>query len=97
MLTNILLKFKSTFKKQSVPDYQFIVHHIRATDRVFFGPFKNHKELDAFFEDPKNKGIHCSVELLISPTCPKEQYWYNPPEYLIEHHSYLFERDSLNA
>lgn len=75
-----------------IPDYQWIIHHCRSTDRVFFGPFKNYQEIDNFFEDPKNKGIQCSVELLISPTCPKDQYWYNPSEYLLEHHSYLFKR-----
>lgn len=71
--------------------YSFIVHHTRATDRVFFGPFNSYKELDQFFADPKNKNIHCVVELLISPNCPKEQYWYNPQEYLLENHPYLFE------
>lgn len=98
-MKNLFIKFISIFKKQQehIPDYQFIVHHCRATDRVFFGPFKNHRELDAFFDDPKNAGIQCAIELLISPNVSKEQYWYNPNDYLREHHSYLFEREPINA
>ena len=93
-----ILKFLKNKKKTNFqPHYSWIVHHVRSTDRVFFGPFKSYKELDAFFDDPKNKGIHCSVELLISSDCPKDQYWYNPTDYLLENHSYLFERETQNA
>ena len=90
-----ITKIKSKFIKTNSPQithYSWIVHHTRATDRVFFGPFNNYVELDAFFDDPKNKNIHCSVELLISPSCPKEQYWYNPQDYLLDKHPYLFDR-----
>jgi len=90
-LFNVL---KKKFNRSpSAPDYQWIVHHCRSTDRVFFGPFKNFTELDAFFDDPKNKGINCAVELLISPTCPKDQYWYNPSDYLRDNHPYLYTRE----
>lgn len=95
MIKKIINKLIFTIRPQnteSIPDYQWIIHHCRSTDRVFFGPFKNYEEIDKFFEDPKNKGIQCAVELLISPTCPKDRYWYNPNEYLYEHHSYLFKR-----
>lgn len=89
--------FKKIFKrKKELPHYQWIIHHCRDTDRVFFGPFKNHKELDDFFDDPKNRGIQCGIELLISPTCPKEQYWYNPTEMLREKYSELFYREPIN-
>lgn len=87
-------------KLQTIPSpvhYSWIIHHVRATDRVFFGPFKSYKEVDSFFDDPKNKNIHCSLELLISPDCPSDQYWYNPNEYLLEKHPYLFEREPYNA
>ena len=92
---NIIFKLKSIFKKElakePIQDYQFIIHHQRATDRVFFGPFKNYEELNKFFQNSKNSGVQHCVEILISPTCPKEQYWYNPPKYLEENHSYLFQ------
>jgi hypothetical protein len=89
--------FKKLFRKKPQQDYQFIVHHTRSTDRVFFGPFKNYKELDTFFEDPKNRSIQHGVEILISPTCPQDRYWWSPLEYLAEHHDYLFERDEKHA
>jgi hypothetical protein len=94
---NIFTKIKNKFIKTKSPQiahYSWIVYHTRATDRVFFGPFSSYKELDAFFDDPKNKDIQCGIELLISPNCPKEQYWYNPNDYLLENHPYLFQRDS---
>jgi hypothetical protein len=88
---------KNENKIQPQQHYSWIIHHVRATDRVFFGPFKDYRQVDNFFNDPKNKGIQCSVELLISPNCPKEQYWYNPTEYLLDNHFYLFDRDPQNV
>jgi hypothetical protein len=39
--------------------YQWILHHVRATDRVFFGPFESYEELDEFYETiPKAQQIH---------------------------------------
>jgi hypothetical protein len=96
MIKKIINKLIFRIKPQNTVEqthYQWIVHHCRSNDRVFFGPFNSYKELDAFFEDPKNERIQCSVELLISPNCPKEQYWYNPTDYLLENHSYLFDRE----
>jgi hypothetical protein len=87
------LKKKNTPLIESQIHYSWIIHHVRSTDRVFFGPFKSYKEVDAFFDDPKNKSIQCSLELLISPDCPQEQYWYNPNDYLRDKHPYLFDRD----
>lgn len=94
IFNKIIFKFKPQNTVEE-PHYQWIVHHCRSTDRVFFGPFKNYQELDTFFDDPKNQGIQCSIELLISPNCPKDQYWYNPHEYLSEKHSYLYHREDL--
>lgn len=92
-----LFKKKNKILTHSEIHYSWIIHHVRATDRVFFGPFSSYKQVDDFFNDPKNKGIHCSLELLISPNCPKEQYWYNPHDYLLKNHPYLFEREPEDA
>lgn len=92
----LINKIKNLILPKTIkPQYQWIIHHTRATDRVFFGPFSSYKEIDKFFDDPKNQHIQCNVELLIGPDCPREQYWYNPLEELIEKHPYLFERDSV--
>lgn len=62
------------------PKYQWILHHTRSTDRVFFGPFESLAEIDEMYDTiPHAEHIHCSIELLINPfVCPKEQWWYNP-------------------
>lgn len=83
--------------KQELPHYQWIVCHNRSTDRVFFGPFKNFKELDEFFQDPKNERVQHSIELLVSPTCPKEQYWYNPLDKLLIKYPDLYYQEEANA
>lgn len=96
----IINYIKTKFFKAPISNevhYSWIIHHCRSTDRVFFGPFKSYKEIDDFFADPKNHGVQCSVELLISPNCPKEQYWYNPYDYLRDNHPYLFEREPEHA
>ena len=96
-LFNLNKKQELNKQEEELPHYQWIVHHCRSTDRVFFGPFKSYKELDDFFEDPKNERIQCSVELLISPTCPKDQYWYNPIDILLDKYPDLYYREELNA
>lgn len=77
---------------QDNQDYQWIIVHTRATDIVYFGPFKNYEELDKFFEDPKNRNIQCNVHLLISPSLDSKDYWYNPQDKLLEVADYLFDR-----
>lgn len=76
------------------PRYQWILHHVRATDRVFFGPFDSYQELDEFYETiPKAQQIQCCVELLINPfVCSSDNWWYNPMEELMENNPELFER-----
>lgn len=96
-MKNIFSKLFNRKKSEQLPHYQWIVHHCRSTDRVFFGPFKNHQELDEFFDDPKNKGIQVGIELLISPTCPKDQYWYNPQDMLREKYPELYYRKPEDA
>ena len=65
-------------EKPETPNYSLILHHVRATDRVFFGPFKNMTEVDNFFKsNPEAKKVSKSIEVLISPTCPPEHWWNN--------------------
>lgn len=80
------------------PQYQWILHHVRSTDRVFFGPFKSYEELDMFYETiPEANRIHCHVELLINPfIVPSSNWWYNPQENLLETNPELFERKQLS-
>jgi hypothetical protein len=89
-LFNLNKKQELNKQEEELPHYQWIVHHCRSTDRVFFGPFKNIKELDDFFKDPKNERVQHSIELLISPTCPKDQYWYNPLDQLSTNYPALY-------
>lgn len=76
------------------PKYQWILHHTRATDRVFFGPFKSYEELDLFYETIENaERIHCSVELLINPfVATSLEWWYNPYDELEKYNPELFKR-----
>jgi hypothetical protein len=86
------IKFIIFNKKNKNQHYQWIIHHTRSTDRVFFGPFKSLSEVDNFFKNnPQAVHVSRGLELLISPHCPSEQWWYNPNEYLQQHHSYLFD------
>jgi hypothetical protein len=72
--------------------YQWILHHVRATDRVFFGPFESYEELDEFYETiPKAQQIHCCVELLINPFIT-EDWWFNPFDDLEKKYPELFKR-----
>ncbi len=87
-------KIKSILSKQNKKQqhYQWIIHHTRATDRVFFGPFNSLTEVDNFFKNnPKAKTVSRGLELLVSPDCPPEQWWYNPNDYLQQNHTYLFD------
>lgn len=81
--------FKSKKQQQN---YQWIIHHTRSTDRVFFGPFSSLTEVDNFFKNvPEAERVHRSLELIISPQCPPDQWWYNPNDYLADNHPYLFD------
>lgn len=65
-------------EETETPNFSIILHHVRATDRVFFGPFKNMSEVDKFFKsNPEARRISKSIEILISPTCPPEHWWNN--------------------
>ena len=76
------------------PKYQWILHHVRSTDRVFFGPFDSYDELDEFYQTiPEATRIQCHVELLINPfVCEPNKWWYNPMDELKENHPELFYR-----
>ena len=78
----------------SKPKYQWILHHVRSTDRVFFGPFNSYKELDEFYETiPNANRIHCCVELLINPFVAScDEWWYNPYDELEKKNPELFNR-----
>ena len=81
------------------PKYQWILHHVRSTDTVFFGPFENYKELDLFYETiEKAEQIHCYVELLINPfVAPCDEWWYNPYDELQKKNPELFNRKKEEA
>lgn len=76
------------------PKYQWILHHTRSTDRVFFGPFDSYEELDEFYTTiPKAEQIQCCVELLINPfICAVDEWWYSPLDQLKEKNPELFYR-----
>lgn len=86
-------KIKSIFKPKKIQsDYQWIIHHTRSTDRVFFGPFQSLTEVDNFFKNnPEALHVSRGLELLISPQSSPKQWWYNPNDYLQQNHSYLFD------
>jgi hypothetical protein len=61
------------------PDYHIILHHTRATDRVFFGPFKNITEVENWYKtNPHSSQVKNSIEVLISPYSNPEDWWYIP-------------------
>jgi len=61
------------------PDYHIILHHTRATDRVFFGPFKNITEVENWYKtNPYASQVKNSIEVLISPYSNPEDWWYIP-------------------
>ena len=61
------------------PDYHIILHHTRATDRVFFGPFKNITEVQDWYKtNPHASQVKNSIEVLISPYSNPEDWWYIP-------------------
>lgn len=77
------------------PDYQIILHHTRATDRVFFGPFKNMTEVKNWYAiNPHAHQVKNSIEILISPYSDPDYWWYIPLEYpddLTESQSAIFQ------
>lgn len=77
------------------PKFQWILHHTRSTDRVFFGPFDSYAELDRFYGTiAKAEQIHCCVELLINPfVAAYDEWWYNPHEELVKNNPELFIRE----
>jgi len=81
-------------KMNNKPKYQWILHHTRSTDRVFFGPFDSYEELDLFYSTIANaERIHCSVELLINPfVASYDEWWYNPYDELEKKNPELFKR-----
>lgn len=76
----------------SKPKYQWILHHTRSTDRVFFGPFDSYEELDKFYGTIANaERVHCCVELLINPfVASYDEWWYNPYDELMKKNPELF-------
>jgi hypothetical protein len=85
------LKFILFKQKKQPQHYQWIIHHTRATDRVFFGPFNSLTEVDNFFQNnPEAQRVSRGLELLISSQCPPKQWWYNPDDFLKDNHSYLY-------
>lgn len=79
---------------KSKPKYQWLLHHIRQNDRVFFGPFESYEELDKFYETiPKAEQIQCCVELLINPfVATSQEWWYNPFDEIEKTNPELFKR-----
>lgn len=88
MIKKIINKFKSPPVVQ--PDYQIIVVHTRATDRVYFGPFKNITELNNWqVTNPAASRVSPSIQLLISPNANPDEWWYtslNDPQSLKPSH-----------
>lgn len=82
MINKFFNKFKSLFIKTEVdsqPDYHIILHHTRATDRVFFGPFKNMTEVQDWYKsNPHALQVKNSIEILISPYSNPDDWWYIP-------------------
>jgi len=94
-VTKICQCFKSVFKKEL--KHQWIIRHDRATDSVYFGPFKSMTEAETFiskFQNHTTKGYGPGLTLLLNPNLPSEEWWYNPLDKLIKDHSYLFESKS---
>jgi phage terminase large subunit len=61
------------------PDYHIILHHTRATDRVFFGPFKNITEVQDWYKtNPHASQVKNSIEVLVSPYSNPDDWWYIP-------------------
>jgi len=90
----IIKWFKSLFKKKL--KHQWIIRHDRATDSMYFGPFKSMTEADAFifkFENHTTKGYSAGLTLLLNPNVTPEEWWYNPLDSLIKNHSYLFKSE----
>ena len=77
------------------PDYQMIIVHTRATDRVFFGPFKNMTEIKHWYStNPETEKVYPSTQILISPHANPDEWWYIPldhPEDLTESQSAIFQ------
>ena len=76
------------------PKYQWILHHVRATDRVFFGPFENFDEIDLFYQTiPRAEQVNCFAELLINPfECTADEWWFTEIDKLQEKNPELFKR-----
>jgi hypothetical protein len=85
ILKLFLNKIKSLFIRSqlnSQPDYHIILHHVRATDRVFFGPFKNMTEVKDWYKtNPHAAQVKNSIEVLISPYSNPDDWWYIPLEH----------------
>lgn len=98
-VTKICRCFKSLFKKEL--KHQWIIRHDRATDSVYFGPFKSITEAETFivkFQNHTTKNYSPGLTLLLNPNLPAEEWWYNPLDKLIKNHSYLLNQNlkSLN-
>ena len=73
------------------PDYHIILHHTRATDRVFFGPFKNITEVQDWYRtNPHASQVKNSIEVLVSPYSNPDDWWYIPLD-----HPYMLNPDQL--
>ena len=91
----MIKKVKSIFVKPKTQlNYQIILHHTRATDRVFFGPFKNMTEVKNWYAtNPYAHEVKNSIEILISPYSDPEHWWYIPldhPDNLTDEQLSLF-------
>jgi hypothetical protein len=57
----------------------FIIVHTRATDRVYFGPFKDMEELDKWMKEVGSKrGVRGSIIPLMNPQGDPADFWYIP-------------------
>lgn len=84
-------KIISKFKKAPQKNYSWIICHTRATDHVYFGPFKDYAEVDSFYNSvPQAQRIQYNLQIMISPNCPPDQWWHNPLDKLVAIQPELF-------